>query len=212
MPSIWSRAHPRFSFRPLAINVVSELRKPRPDSRVVNFIAAQPGETLFVTDITLAEIVFGIEQMGGCHAPDRPTSVARTQFAALICRPYSSHNHRRYRALEDDGGCGPEARPHIRSARSICCGDRSAAGFSGRDPGYPRVHRSCRACIRSVGECIPHPRQEGCLKSSGDLGSGCTTLGLRKLSRARGRQCQHGINRLGIPRGTQLFGDVLVAQ
>ena len=86
MPSIWSRAHPRFSFRPLAINVVSELRKPRPDSRVVNFIAAQPGETLFVTDITLAEIVFGIEQMGGCHAPDRPTSVARTQFAALICR------------------------------------------------------------------------------------------------------------------------------
>src|SRR5437588_1967067 len=64
MPSIWSRAHPRFSFRPLAINVVSELRKPRPDSRVVNFIAAQPGETLFVTDITLAEIVFGIEQMG----------------------------------------------------------------------------------------------------------------------------------------------------
>jgi len=38
----------------LDTNVVSELRKPRPDSRVVNFISAQPGETLFVTDVTLA--------------------------------------------------------------------------------------------------------------------------------------------------------------
>ena len=48
----------------LDTNVVSELRKPRPDSRVVNFISAQPGETLFVTDVTLAEITYGIEQLG----------------------------------------------------------------------------------------------------------------------------------------------------
>ena len=48
----------------LDTNVVSELRKPKPDSRVVSFIAAQPGETLFVTDVTLAEIIFGIEQLG----------------------------------------------------------------------------------------------------------------------------------------------------
>jgi predicted nucleic acid-binding protein len=48
----------------LDTNVVSELRKPKPDSRVVNFISAQPGETLFVTDVTLAEITYGIEQLG----------------------------------------------------------------------------------------------------------------------------------------------------
>jgi predicted nucleic acid-binding protein len=48
----------------LDTNVVSELRKPKPDSRVVNFIAVQPGETLFVTDVTLAEIIFGIEKLG----------------------------------------------------------------------------------------------------------------------------------------------------
>lgn len=48
----------------LDTNVVSELRKPKPNSRVINFIAAQPGETLFVTDITLAEITYGIEQLG----------------------------------------------------------------------------------------------------------------------------------------------------
>jgi predicted nucleic acid-binding protein len=49
----------------LHTNVVSELRKPKPDSKVINFIAAQPGETLFVTDVILAEITYGIEQLGG---------------------------------------------------------------------------------------------------------------------------------------------------
>jgi toxin FitB len=48
----------------LDTNVVSELRKPRPDSKVIHFIAAQPGETLFLTDITLAEIAYGIDQLG----------------------------------------------------------------------------------------------------------------------------------------------------
>ena len=48
----------------LDTNVVSELRKPKPNSKVINFIAAQPGEMLFVTDVTLAEITYGIEQLG----------------------------------------------------------------------------------------------------------------------------------------------------
>jgi predicted nucleic acid-binding protein len=48
----------------LDTNVVSELRKAKPDAKVINFIAAQPGETLFVSDVTLAEITYGIEQLG----------------------------------------------------------------------------------------------------------------------------------------------------
>ena len=47
----------------LDTNVVSELRKPKPDSGVIDFIASQAGETLFVTDVTLAEITYGIEQL-----------------------------------------------------------------------------------------------------------------------------------------------------
>jgi toxin FitB len=47
----------------LDTNVVSELRKPRPDSKVTNFIATQPGEMMFITDVTLAEITYGIEQL-----------------------------------------------------------------------------------------------------------------------------------------------------
>jgi toxin FitB len=47
----------------LDTNVVSELRKPKPNSKVTGFVAAQPGESLFVTDVTLAEISYGIEQL-----------------------------------------------------------------------------------------------------------------------------------------------------
>jgi predicted nucleic acid-binding protein len=45
----------------LDTNVLSELRKPKPEARVVKFVAAQPLETLYISVITLAEIRFGIE-------------------------------------------------------------------------------------------------------------------------------------------------------
>jgi predicted nucleic acid-binding protein len=45
----------------LDTNIVSELRKPKPNSGVIDFVAAQEGESLFVTDVTLAEISYGIE-------------------------------------------------------------------------------------------------------------------------------------------------------
>jgi predicted nucleic acid-binding protein len=48
----------------LDTNVVSELRKPRPNSKVIDFIDIQPGAILFVTEVTLAEIRYGIEQLG----------------------------------------------------------------------------------------------------------------------------------------------------
>ena len=45
----------------LDTNVLSELRRPKPDRRVTAFVAAQPLEALFVSDVTFAEIRFGIE-------------------------------------------------------------------------------------------------------------------------------------------------------
>jgi predicted nucleic acid-binding protein len=45
----------------LDTNVLSELRRVRPASRVVAFVAAQPLELLYVSTITFAEIRFGIE-------------------------------------------------------------------------------------------------------------------------------------------------------
>jgi predicted nucleic acid-binding protein len=47
----------------LDTNVVSELRRPSPDSAVAAFVAAQPGELLYTTEVTFAEIRFGIERL-----------------------------------------------------------------------------------------------------------------------------------------------------
>lgn len=45
----------------LDTNILSELRRPKPERRVVNFVAAQPLDHLYVSSVTFAEIRFGIE-------------------------------------------------------------------------------------------------------------------------------------------------------
>ena len=45
----------------LDTNVLSELRRPRPEPKVVAFVAEQPLDSLFISSVTLAEIRFGIE-------------------------------------------------------------------------------------------------------------------------------------------------------
>lgn len=48
----------------LDTNVLSELRRPKPEQRVVAFVAGCPLEELHISAITLAEIRFGIELVG----------------------------------------------------------------------------------------------------------------------------------------------------
>lgn len=45
----------------LDTNILSELRRPRPERKVLAFIASQPLELLYISIVTLAEIRFGIE-------------------------------------------------------------------------------------------------------------------------------------------------------
>ena len=45
----------------LDTNVLSELRRKTPSPAVVDFISAQPLDSLFVSEVTFAEIRFGIE-------------------------------------------------------------------------------------------------------------------------------------------------------
>lgn len=45
----------------LDTNVLSELRRPKPDRNVVQFVSAQPLDLLHVSVVTFAEIRFGIE-------------------------------------------------------------------------------------------------------------------------------------------------------
>ncbi len=47
----------------LDTNILSELRRVRPERKVTAFIARQPIDLLYVSTVTLAEIRFGIEQV-----------------------------------------------------------------------------------------------------------------------------------------------------
>jgi len=47
----------------LDTNVLSELRRPRPEPKVLAFVAGQPLEHLYVSTVTFAEIRFGIERV-----------------------------------------------------------------------------------------------------------------------------------------------------
>jgi toxin FitB len=45
----------------LDTNVLSELRRPRPEKKVVTFISERPLDSMYVSVVTIAEIRFGIE-------------------------------------------------------------------------------------------------------------------------------------------------------
>ena len=44
----------------LDTNVLSEIRQPQPEHKVVSFVASQPLDFLYVSTVTIAEIRFGI--------------------------------------------------------------------------------------------------------------------------------------------------------
>lgn len=48
----------------LDTNVISELRRPRPQAKVLAFVAREPLEQFFISAVTIAEIRYGIEMVG----------------------------------------------------------------------------------------------------------------------------------------------------
>lgn len=66
----------------LDTNVLSELRRPRPNQRVIDFVAAQPLESLYTSTVVFAEIRFRIE----C-APDASKRMALNDWLSLQLRP-----------------------------------------------------------------------------------------------------------------------------
>jgi toxin FitB len=66
----------------LDTNILSELRRPKPEPRVVAFVGAQPMEQLYVSSVTLAEIRCGIEML-----PDASRRVELNDWLTLKVRP-----------------------------------------------------------------------------------------------------------------------------
>jgi predicted nucleic acid-binding protein len=66
----------------LDTNILSELRRSKPEPKVLAFVGAQPLETLFVSSVTFAEIRFGIELIADVHK-----RAALTEWLDLQLRP-----------------------------------------------------------------------------------------------------------------------------
>jgi len=66
----------------LDTNVLSELRRPKPDRKVLSFVAAQPLDSLYVSAVTMAEIRFGIEMQ-----PDASVRGELTEWLTHKVRP-----------------------------------------------------------------------------------------------------------------------------
>lgn len=66
----------------LDTNVLSELRRPRPEPRVVAFVEDQPLDSLYVSAVSFAELRFGIEMV-----PDAARRTELNDWLAHKVRP-----------------------------------------------------------------------------------------------------------------------------
>ena len=90
----------------LDTNVLSELRRPRPEPKVVKFVSAQPLDSLHISAVALAEIRFGIELVSeaGRRAAlnDRLTHRIRPMFEQRVL-PVTEQIMFRWRLLVEEG-------------------------------------------------------------------------------------------------------------
>jgi predicted nucleic acid-binding protein len=85
----------------LDTNVVSEAMKPEPHPSVRDWLDAQAAETLFLSSVTIAELLFGIGALPRGKRKDRLTAVldgVLDLFAARIL-PFDTAAARRYADL-----------------------------------------------------------------------------------------------------------------
>jgi toxin FitB len=90
----------------LDTNILSELRRPKPERKVVRFIAAQTLESLYVSAVTLAEIRFGIELLPDANQrgdlSDWLAHKVRPMFEQRVL-PVSEDIMFKWRLLVEDG-------------------------------------------------------------------------------------------------------------
>lgn len=90
----------------LDTNVLSELRRPRPEPKVLAFVAGQPLGLLFVSSVSFAEIRFGIEMVEDASRradlTDWLTHKVRPMFAQRIL-PITEDIMLKWRLLVEDG-------------------------------------------------------------------------------------------------------------
>jgi predicted nucleic acid-binding protein len=78
----------------LDTNVISELRRPKPEPKVLAFVRGQPLEALYISVITLAEIRFGIELL--------PDAARRSELNNWLAHKVQPMFEQRVLAISED--------------------------------------------------------------------------------------------------------------
>jgi toxin FitB len=90
----------------LDTNILSEIRRPKPESKVLSFIAACPLDELYISTVTLAELRFGIERMDASERRDELnrwlTHTVRPMFNQRVL-PVTEDILFRWRVLMEEG-------------------------------------------------------------------------------------------------------------
>jgi predicted nucleic acid-binding protein len=90
----------------LDTNVISELRRPRPERKVLAFVERHPLEQLYVSTVTFAEIRFGIESLRNLsrrnELEDWLTHRVRPMFAERVL-PITEDVMFKWRLLVEEG-------------------------------------------------------------------------------------------------------------
>jgi predicted nucleic acid-binding protein len=90
----------------LNTNILSELRRPKPEPSVIAFVGAQPLDLLFVSSVSIAEIRFGIELLNDAvrraELHDWLTHTLRPMFARRILE-VTEDVMLRWRLMVEDG-------------------------------------------------------------------------------------------------------------
>jgi hypothetical protein len=90
----------------LDTNILSELRRPKPERKVLAFVAAQPLDLLYISAVALAEIRFGIELVTDAtkraELNDWLTHMVRPMFEQRVL-PVTEDVMFKWRLLVEDG-------------------------------------------------------------------------------------------------------------
>jgi predicted nucleic acid-binding protein len=90
----------------LDTNILSEIRRPKPEPKVLSFIAACPLDELYISTVTLAELRFGIERLDAGGRRDELnrwlTHTVRPMFNQRVL-PVTEDILFRWRVLMEEG-------------------------------------------------------------------------------------------------------------
>ena len=137
----------------LDTNILSELRRPKPEQKVLAFVAAQPLELLYVSSVTFAEIRFGIELVGDANLRaelnDWLAHKVRPMFEQRVLA-ITEDIMFKWRLLVEDG----RKAGHTFSQPDLIIAATAPSRADGCIPRQKRFSKGARALAQSMGRSV----------------------------------------------------------